>query len=98
MNVCNYNLNITILGFLPAFKINVKSLYVTKKHGVEGFTVRGGIEYIVEIEREIGEKDFKYINSINCRNSTWEHPLDCIIFYAFGFINKKMLMKIGFHG
>ena len=98
MNVCNYNLNITILGFLPAFKINVKSLYVTKKHGVEGFTVRGGIEYIVEIEREIGEKDFKYINSTICRNNSLEHPFEGVTCYAFGFINKEMLMKIGFHG
>jgi len=98
MNLCNYNLNATILGFLPALKINVESLYVNENYGVEDFTIRSGIEYIVGIERKIGEKDFKYMNIIICRNNSLGHPFEGVTCYAFGFINKKMLMKIGFHG
>ena len=98
INLCNYNLNATILGFLPALKINVESLYVNEDYSVEDFTIRSGIEYIVWFEREIGKKDFKYMNSTICRNNSLEHPFEGVTCYAFGFINKKMLMKIGFHG
>jgi hypothetical protein len=98
MNLCNYNLNATIINFLPAFKINVESLYVNEEYSVEDFTIRSGIEYTVWFEREIGEKNFKYMNGMICRNNSPRHPFEGITCYAFGFINKEMLIKIGFHG
>jgi len=97
MYLCNYNLNATILSLSSAREIHSGSLYVSEKYGVEGFTIGGGTEYTVWFERKIGEKNFKYMTSIICRNSTWEHPLDCITFYAFGF-RKKRIIRIGFHG
>jgi len=86
-----------ILGFMPVGEIYISSVYVTKKHGVEEFTIGGGTEYTVWLERKKREKNFKYMASIICRGSTWEHPLDCIAFYASGFGNKRII-KIGFHG
>jgi len=97
MNLCNYNLNATILNLLSAREIYSRSLYVSEKYGVEGFTIGGGTEYTVWLERKIGEKNFKYMASIICRSSTWEHLLDCITFYASGF-GRKRIIKIGFHG
>lgn len=97
MNPCNYNLNATILNLSQARLINVGSLYVSEKNGVEGFTIGGGTEYTVWLERKTGEKNFKYMASIICRGSAWEHPLDCITLYVSGFGNKRII-KIGFHG
>jgi len=87
-----------ILGFMPVGEIYISLVYVTKKYGVEGFTVGGGIECHVWVEREIRDKNFKYMNGTICRNSLQEDPSDGETCYWSRFVNKDKKIKIGFHG
>ena len=80
-----------ILGFMPVGEIYISLVYVTKKYGVEGFTVGGGIECHVWVEREIRERNFKYISILIFKNS----PRNGITFYSF-LMNRDRKIKIGF--
>jgi len=93
MNPCNYNLNATILGFLPVIKINVESLYVNEEYGVEEFTIRGGLRYVVGIEKKRGEKNFKYMTTIICRKSL---SADETCYWSRFVYKDRRIIKIGF--
>ena len=92
MNVCNYNLNITILGLLPSRKIDIESVVVGEKYDIKGFNIRGGLGYVVGIERKIGGKNFKYMTTIICRKSLFADKT-C---YWSRFVHKNRIIKIGF--
>jgi len=94
MNLCNYNLNATILGLFlirKIYRIRISSLFNTEKYVSKGFTISDNIEYTVWFKRKIRERNFKYISILIFKNS----PGNGITFYSF-LMNRDRRIKIGF--